>query len=107
MFKRNKIPQRKEFSLTSEQFIEDINNVAIDEEQRCKLYQCIDDKLPKKNSKFNELDRFLEGHNSLEELSDNLKTLCDEIKLLEKELLVEGANITRTAKNALEKLCFN
>lgn len=105
MFSRkSKVPQRQEFCLTSEEIMEDINSVAHDECERQKLYLCIDEKLPKQDAKFTQLNDFLEGTNNLEHVVENLKELSDSLKGLSDQLLTDGRKVSKIAKNALESI---
>ncbi|CAH0558295.1 unnamed protein product [Brassicogethes aeneus] len=85
MFSKSSIPQRKAFSMTKEKFIEDINALSTSEEERNKLYYCLDEK-PPQEAKFGKLEDFLRGSNDLEVVSEDLETLLKEVNKLSKEV---------------------
>lgn len=87
MFKRNKTPQRLEFTLTSNQIFEDIENIKNDENQKNKLYLCLDDKIPVVEKRFANIQEFLKGSDNLENTVDTLEHLGTKLKDLQEDIL--------------------
>lgn len=104
MFKRNKTPQRPELSFTPEQIIEDIMNVAENADERKKLFECVDEKVPVREESFIKMKRFLRGHETLEDVSHRLKGLCGELVTLEKEWSRGDERLRSIALRALNNL---
>lgn len=85
MFGKASVPERKPFSLNVEKIIEDIESIKHSEEERNKLYYCLDEKPPQEN-KFTKLEDFMRGSNDLESVSENLEDLVDEVSKLTKDV---------------------
>ncbi|GJQ85610.1 hypothetical protein Trydic_g20160 [Trypoxylus dichotomus] len=71
MFKRNKTPQRKEFSFTTNQIFEDIEN----------------DKVPTAEKQFVNIQEFLKGSDDLQNTSETLQHLVTKLENLKEDLL--------------------
>ncbi|RZC38374.1 hypothetical protein BDFB_003168 [Asbolus verrucosus] len=82
--KANTIPERNKFCLTKEQIIEDIEAICHTEDQRNKLYYCIDEKPPQEH-KFEKIEEFLKGTQDLERNSNILLGLKNEIENLQRQ----------------------
>lgn len=101
MFKKNVIPQRKPFCLQKEQIMEDIERIHTNEDQRNKLYYCLDEK-PPYDKRFKNLEEFLKGNVDLESVSDNLQTLTEELEILRKGVQEQVYNIKTKSEEALK-----
>lgn len=98
MFKRNAIPQRKPFCLSKDEIMEDIERIHGNEDQRNKLYYCLDEKPPHDN-RLKKLEEFLKGNVDLEGVSGNLQTLTDDLERLGQEINQQVIEIkTKTAQ---------
>ncbi|XP_018561578.1 uncharacterized protein LOC108903771 [Anoplophora glabripennis] len=96
MFKKNTVPQRKPLSIPREDLIEDIGILRQCEDQQNKLFWCLDEKPPQEN-KFSQLEQFLKGTNNLEDISNTLTNLLEEINHLKEEI---GKNINDVKNKA-------
>lgn len=85
MFKRSTVPQRKPFNLPKEDIMEDIEVLRQCEEQRNKLFWCLDEK-PSQEHTFSRLEEFLKGTNNLEDISSTLTNLLKEVDQLKEEI---------------------
>ncbi|KRT80069.1 hypothetical protein AMK59_6489 [Oryctes borbonicus] len=93
MFKRNKTPQRKEFSFTTNQIFEDIESIKNDVNQRNKLYLCLDDKIPVVEKQFVNIQEFLKGSDDLENTAETLQHLVEQLESLKKDVLKQKETI--------------
>lgn len=96
MFKRNAVPQRTPFSLCKDDLIEDIRIITQCEDQQNKLFWCLDEKPPQEH-KFSQLEQFLKGTNNLEDISNTLTNLLEEVNHLKGEI---SQNINDVKKKA-------
>ncbi|XP_017775440.1 PREDICTED: uncharacterized protein LOC108561855 [Nicrophorus vespilloides] len=104
MFKKfHKLPQRKQFNLKPDELLEDINKVSGDEDQRNKLYICIEDKIPPQENKFTKIEDFLHRSDRLENLSETLIELSDELGALEKQLKLASCHLKDMVSETLVK----
>ncbi|KAF2903709.1 hypothetical protein ILUMI_02466 [Ignelater luminosus] len=78
--------QRQTFPLTSAQIVEDIDTVINSEENRNKLFTCLDDKVPPENSCAG-IEEFLKGTQKLEEIQVMLKKQIEKLQVLSEDLL--------------------
>lgn len=85
MFKKKTVPDKKPFSLRKDEIMADIERIYTNEDQRNKLYYCLDDK-PPHDDRFKKLDEFLKGNVDLESVSDNLESLTEELEKLSREI---------------------
>ncbi|KAJ8934650.1 hypothetical protein NQ314_013249 [Rhamnusium bicolor] len=85
MFKRNTVPQRKPCSFSKEQIIEDIKTISENEDERNKLFLCLEEK-PPQDHKFSKLEEFLKGTNNLEDISETLADLVHDVDELKKQI---------------------
>lgn len=83
---KSKLKQRQIFPLTSSQIVEDIDTVVNSEENRNKLFVCLDDKVPPENSCAG-IEEFLKGTQKLEEIQAMLKKQVEKLQVLSEELL--------------------
>ncbi|KAL3283414.1 hypothetical protein HHI36_006559 [Cryptolaemus montrouzieri] len=73
------------FSLKADDIVADIKNISHNVEQRSQLYSCLDSK-PQQEQKFDKIEEFLKESTILEETSEELSSLVDDIKNLEKNV---------------------
>lgn len=85
MFRSNIIREKKSISLSKDQVMEDINKIQTNEDQRNKLYLCLDEK-PPHDKRFKNLEEFLKGNVDLESVSNNLQTLTQDLETLTQEI---------------------
>ncbi|XP_044267963.1 uncharacterized protein LOC123013496 [Tribolium madens] len=101
MFSRSStVPQRNKFSMTRQQLIDDIEAIYRDQEQRSKLYLCLDEK-PPRETKFEKIEEFLKGTQDLEKSSNILNSLKREMEDLQKDIASQISTIRETSANAL------
>lgn len=93
MFKKATI-NRSIVHLTTDQIIEDVERVCLDEEQRSKLYSCLDNKPPQDQS-FSKVNTFLKVADSLSDEKKHLETLANEVEELIGEIN-EKINVMKT-----------
>lgn len=101
MFKRNTNQQRKPFCLLKDEIIEDIERIHTNEDQRNKLYYCLDEKPPHDNH-LKKLEEFLKGNVDLESISDHLLTLTQNLERLTQEICEQVDQIKTKSAQALE-----
>lgn len=101
MFKKNVVPQRKPFSITKEELMEDIERIHSNEDQRNKLYYCLDEK-PPYDKRIKNIEDFLKGEVDLESASDNLRTVTAELDKLKEEIREKVSNIKVKSAEALK-----
>ncbi|EFA03007.1 hypothetical protein TcasGA2_TC010430 [Tribolium castaneum] len=94
------VPQRNKFSMTRQQVIDDIEAVYRVEDQRSKLYWCLDER-PPRETKFERIEEFLKGTQDLEKSSNILNNLKHEMEALQKDIASQIATIRETSANAL------
>lgn len=100
MFRSSVVPQRAKFSMNKQQIIDDIEAIYRDDNQRAKLYLCLDEKPPKDNQ-FERIEEFLKGTQDLEKSSNMLIHLKSEMETLQNEISSKISAIKETANNAL------
>lgn len=93
MFGKSTMPLRKGFQLSSEQISQDIEAVCLEEEQRNKLYSCLDTKPPSEH-KFSKVEEFLKGTDNLEDSKQKLEDLVEEVEHIVREIDEKLQNIT-------------
>lgn len=101
MFKKHVIPQRKPFCLTKDEIMEDIERIHTNEDQRNKLYYCLDEK-PTYDKRFKNLDEFLKGEVDLESISDDLQIMIEDLERLKEEIRDKVHNIKMKSTEALK-----
>lgn len=100
MFKKNTIPQRKKFSMTKNQIMDDIERIHTNEDQRNKLYYCIDEKPPHDN-RLKKLEEFLTGEVSLQSVAKDLENMTTDLETLSQEIHQQVENLKTKSEKAL------
>ncbi|KAF7273107.1 hypothetical protein GWI33_014166 [Rhynchophorus ferrugineus] len=99
MFGRSTSTHKKTFNthLSSDQIIEDLKVICLDDEQRNKLYLCLDNKLPQEPW-LSKADDFLKISDNLDGVKDHLKNLVGEVEGLIEDINVKIEDIKTKAK---------
>ncbi|CAH1991830.1 unnamed protein product [Acanthoscelides obtectus] len=101
MFKRQVSPEKPAFSIKKEDILEDIESIKGDEEQRKKLFYCIDEN-PPLEQKFSGIEDILAGTNSLDNTSKHITALIQDLQSLSEDLQ-EGVAKIRKQISGLQK----
>lgn len=94
MFGKTTLPQKKPFPLTPDDIAEDIEAICLDEEQRNKLYLCLDNK-PPHDDQFSKVEDFLKGTDNLEDVKQKLDSLIRDVDSLIKNINIKVGDIQK------------
>ncbi|KAK9883695.1 hypothetical protein WA026_001882 [Henosepilachna vigintioctopunctata] len=95
IFARSDPPVSKfKISLRKECVVADVRNICNNSNAKHELFSCINDK-PEQEQKFDKIEQFLRGSIVLEQVSEELSSLVDDVKKLEQ-------NVKRSVDQILE-----
>lgn len=85
--------------------MEDIETISVNEEQRNKLFFCLEEKPPFEN-RFVKLEEFLKGTTNLENVTEILTFLEKDLTNICEEINSTTSRIKSVSKNVLENTSF-
>lgn len=95
MFGKAPVAQSKPLNLSIEEIIEDIEAVYLDEQQRNKLYVCLDH-VPPHNDQLAKVEGFMNSTDNLEDIKKKLDLLIRDVEGLVNEVNKKVASIQKT-----------
>lgn len=100
MFGKSTVPERHAFQLDIEEITADIASICFNEEERNKLYSCLDNQ-PPRNDHCAKLEDFVKQTDDLEGLNQKLNTLMNETHKLILEISSKVDEIQTSINNEL------
>lgn len=102
------LPQLPKVSFTTQEIMDDIEVISVSEDYRNKLYICINEKPPQQEQKFYKIEEYLKGTQDLEEASNTLQELSEEVCMLQEKIAQDVEAIKKNVDQCFKlKEIFN